>query len=144
MPTLPLIGGLLLVMGLVVGVIGVRILATHLSRASRWRPDRATVVDFVWRGVSRTGPGNTRQNQYWTLERTDAYGRTHRARSTLGFSGGTLRRLPFDVDVLVDPHDESSFVLARGLRSGYAAIFFVLVGLLLAAGGAVFLWFALR
>lgn len=105
---------------------GLSSVARHVRRSRTWQRERATVVGYDWRG--RSG----KEVQHWVMERTDSLGRTHRTLSELGSSGGTLRRFPFDVDVLVDPADGSTFVLAGGCRSGWG-------GLLLGLGGGFFL-----
>ena len=124
---------LLLLLGAGATTLGLVLVSRHLGRARTWRRERATVTGYVWSGTA------DRSNQHWVMERTDSAGRTHTARSTLGVSWGTVRQLPFDVDVLVDPEDESRFVLAGGCRSGMAALAFVVAGLLLAGVGAAIL-----
>lgn len=103
------------------------------GRARSWRRDRATVVGYEWHGP------HDRSVQHWVMERTDPLGRTHRAVSELGVSGGTLRRFPFDVDVLVDPADEARYVLAGGCRSGWGGIFLAVVGGVFLVAGVVIL-----
>lgn len=121
------------VLGVMFTLVGGLVAASAVSsvrdqarRARSWRRGRATVVGYEWRGR------HDRSVQHWVMERTDSLGRTHRTVSGLGASGGTLRSFPFDVDVLVDPADESRFVLAGGCRSGWG-------GLVLAVGGGLFL-----
>lgn len=126
-------GALFLLVGGVLFLIGLRLVGPQVARGRSWRRDRATVVGYDWRGAGE------HSTQHWILERTDAYGRTHRGRSTLGMSHGTMRPMPFEVDVLVDPHDESSFVLASGLRSGWGGLAFVMAGSLFVSVGVVVL-----
>ena len=133
----PPIAAIIGIVGAVAGIslilLGGRSVARQASRASRWRRERATVVGYDWRGA------DDHAVQHWRIERTDARGTVHRTTSQLGMSHGTMRRFPFDVDVLVDPHDESSFVLAGGCRSGWGGLLAVFAGLftMLIAGSIV-------
>lgn len=112
---------------------GLSSVGRHVRRSRTWHRGRATVVGYDWRG--RSG----RQVQHWVMERTDSLGRTHRAVSELGVSGGTLRPFPFDVDVLVDPADGATFVLAGGCRSGWGGLLLGLVGGIFHLAGLVIL-----
>ena len=124
--------GFTLLGGLLAGS-GLTSVGRHVHRSRTWHRGRATVVGDDWSGR----PG--KQVQHWVMERTDSLGRTHRAVSELGVSGGTLRPFPFDVDVLVDPADESTFVLAGGCRSGWGGLFLGLVGGIFLVAGLVIL-----
>ena len=124
----PLVGGLAGV-GLVLATIGGFSVWRHLSRRRSWTHGRATVVGYRWSGVG------SRSVQHWNLERTAADGRTLRTTTRLGTSWGTMRKFPFDIDVLIDPANETRFVPASGCRSGAAGFFLLFWGLVLIACG---------
>ncbi|MFK5582960.1 DUF3592 domain-containing protein [Serinicoccus sp. LYQ131] len=124
-----LAAGFVLVGG-VLAVIGLTTVRRHLVRVRTWRREQATVVDHQWRGA---GDSST---QHWVVERVTPSGAVARTVSQMGTSHGTLRGFPFPVTVLVDPADETRFVLADGSRSGWGGLFFVVGGLLLLAVGA--------
>lgn len=130
MPDVPhlLAAGFVLVGG-VLATIGVTTVRRHLVRVRTWRREQATVVDHQWRGA---GGSST---QHWVIERVTAAHGVVRALSQMGTSHGTLRGFPFPVTVLVDPEDDTRFVLADGSRSGWGGLFFVVGGLLLLAVG---------
>lgn len=129
----------LIAFGVVATVLGGRSVGRQARRNASWRPARATVVDREWRTTKQQ-----RLWQYWVLERTDDRGRTHRTRAEVGTNYGSFGRLPEEVDVLVDPHDESSFVLAGGMRSGWGMLPFVIVGVLFTVIGLAVIILALR
>lgn len=131
-----IMGLVIAAVGLVLVLLGQGRLREQLRRSRSWRRDRATVVGYDWRGMG------DQSVQHWVMERTDPRGEVHRTQSEFGMSHGTMRRFPFDVDVLVDPEDESSYVLAGGCRSGWGGLAFVLGGAVLATLGLLILIFS--
>lgn len=119
-----LVGGLL-------AVVGLTIVRRHVARVRAWRREEATVVGYEWRGAGDSS------HQHWVIERVTASGEVARAVSQMGTSHGTLRTFPFSVMVLVDPDDETQFVVADGSRSGWAGLFLVGGGLLMLTIGVV-------
>lgn len=132
------LGAGLLGVGLVVAIIGGVAAGRHVRRLRHWATDRATVVGYDWSGVG------DRSVQHWIIERRLSDGGTARSRTTMGTSWGTMRSFPFDIDVLVDPADETRFVARSGCRSGAAGFAMVLGGAVLMALGGLVLCLTLR
>lgn len=121
MPTPPLVI-VLIVAGVALAGLGALGAARHHRRLSTWRTDRATVVGYDWGGTAMN------KVQHWILERTGPDGRPIRSRTTLGTSWGSVKEPPFEVDVLVDPDDETRFVPRGGCRSGTTGLVLVVAG----------------
>ncbi|WP_203567970.1 DUF3592 domain-containing protein [Aestuariimicrobium ganziense] len=125
-------GLLMALFGLLIAFMGWNQVRQHRNRLQTWRPGRARVTGYTW---SSGGDGNSLQ--HWQLERTDANGVVHKTTSQMGTTWGTLRSFPFEVDIVVNPEDESQFALASGARSGAGGVAFVLAGLVFAIFGTM-------